>query len=159
MKNKKVLILAGIVLLTINLKNSYSQNSNNNKIQMQADSVKIIYTCTMHPEVASEKAGKCPKCGMDLVKTERKADKTVYICPMHHEIQSDKPGKCPKCGMAFVKQVQQIDNTVYTCPMHPQIKSDKPGKCPICGMELGINDNTKGEKHNHMHSNCGMQGM
>lgn len=24
------------------------------------------YTCPMHPEVTSDKAGKCPKCGMDL---------------------------------------------------------------------------------------------
>ena len=26
------------------------------------------YTCPMHPEVHSDKPGKCPKCGMDLVK-------------------------------------------------------------------------------------------
>ena len=26
-----------------------------------------VYTCTMHPEVASDKPGKCPKCGMKLV--------------------------------------------------------------------------------------------
>lgn len=25
------------------------------------------YTCPMHPEVTSDKPGKCPKCGMDLV--------------------------------------------------------------------------------------------
>jgi hypothetical protein len=25
------------------------------------------YTCTMHPEVNSDKLGKCPKCGMELV--------------------------------------------------------------------------------------------
>jgi hypothetical protein len=25
------------------------------------------YTCPMHPEVKSDKPGKCPKCGMDLV--------------------------------------------------------------------------------------------
>jgi hypothetical protein len=25
------------------------------------------YTCPMHPEVVSDTAGKCPKCGMDLV--------------------------------------------------------------------------------------------
>ncbi len=29
------------------------------------------YTCSMHPEVSSDKQGKCPKCGMDLV--EKKA--------------------------------------------------------------------------------------
>lgn len=26
------------------------------------------YTCPMHPEVRSDQAGKCPKCGMDLVR-------------------------------------------------------------------------------------------
>ncbi len=39
--------------------------------------VKVQYTCTMHPEVLSDKPGKCPKCGMTLVKKEpakKKAD-------------------------------------------------------------------------------------
>lgn len=27
----------------------------------------VVYTCTMNPEVTSDKPGKCPKCGMDLV--------------------------------------------------------------------------------------------
>jgi hypothetical protein len=29
---------------------------------------KVQYTCTMHPEVISDKPGRCPKCGMTLVK-------------------------------------------------------------------------------------------
>jgi rRNA maturation endonuclease Nob1 len=39
---------------------------------------KVEYTCTMHPEVLSDKPGKCPKCGMTLVKKEpakKKAEK------------------------------------------------------------------------------------
>ena len=28
---------------------------------------KQLYTCPMHPDVISDKPGKCPKCGMDLV--------------------------------------------------------------------------------------------
>lgn len=28
----------------------------------------VVYTCPMHPEVVGVKGGKCPKCGMDLVK-------------------------------------------------------------------------------------------
>jgi RND family efflux transporter MFP subunit len=32
-----------------------------------APAAKQLYTCPMHPEVISDKPGKCPKCGMDLV--------------------------------------------------------------------------------------------
>ena len=28
---------------------------------------KKTYTCSMHPEVISDKPGKCPKCGMQLI--------------------------------------------------------------------------------------------
>jgi hypothetical protein len=31
---------------------------------------KVQYTCPMHPEVLSDKPGKCPKCGMTLVKKQ-----------------------------------------------------------------------------------------
>jgi hypothetical protein len=31
-------------------------------------SAQVVYTCPMHPEVKSDKPGKCPRCGMTLVK-------------------------------------------------------------------------------------------
>jgi len=40
---------------------------------------KVQYTCTMHPDFISDKPGKCPKCGMTLVKktdTQKKATTT-----------------------------------------------------------------------------------
>jgi membrane fusion protein, copper/silver efflux system len=30
----------------------------------------VYYTCPMHPQVKKDEPGKCPICGMDLVKRE-----------------------------------------------------------------------------------------
>ncbi|TDE54733.1 multicopper oxidase domain-containing protein [Flavobacterium sp. GT3P67] len=32
----------------------------------------VMYTCVMHPEIHANKPGKCPKCGMDLIKEKAK---------------------------------------------------------------------------------------
>ena len=38
------------------------------KSGLQENMGAATYTCSMHPEVNSDKPGKCPKCGMELVK-------------------------------------------------------------------------------------------
>jgi len=88
------------------------------------------YRCPMHPEVTSDKPGKCGKCGMALKSV---APMDLYTCPMHPEVTSDKPGKCSKCGMALKSTAP---TNLYTCPMHPEVTSDKPGACSKCGMDL-----------------------
>ena len=32
--------------------------------------VEVQYTCGMHPDVISNKPGRCPKCGMELVQKD-----------------------------------------------------------------------------------------
>jgi FtsP/CotA-like multicopper oxidase with cupredoxin domain len=59
----------------------------------------LIYTCPMHPDVASDDPGSCPECGMKLMPT---AAPTSYTCPMHPEVLSEEPGKCPECGMKLM---------------------------------------------------------
>lgn len=63
------------------------------------------YVCPMHPEVRSNKEGKCPKCGMALVNMQASE---IYTCPMHPEVVSTKPGSCPKCKMTLVKKQQTM---------------------------------------------------
>lgn len=40
-----------------------------------------VYTCPMHPEVRSDKPGKCPKCGMNLEKAAAPAAEG-QACPL-----------------------------------------------------------------------------
>jgi membrane fusion protein, copper/silver efflux system len=67
-----------------------------------------MYTCPMPGDsVFSNKPGKCPKCGMDLVKMgsiEHEHAGDEYTCPMHPQVLRDSPGTCPECGMDLVIQ-------------------------------------------------------
>jgi FtsP/CotA-like multicopper oxidase with cupredoxin domain len=76
------------------------------------------YTCPMHPEIVSNQPGKCPKCGMTLVKKtkvpEQKETKVIYTCVMHPEVQQNGPGNCPKCGMTLVRKTISTSSTPDT---------------------------------------------
>ena len=79
------------------------------------DKATVMYTCPMPQDsVFSDKPGKCPKCGMDLVLMENHS--------MHsgHDMSDS--------SMVITKG--------YTCPMHPHVQSDTAGTCPTCGMQL-----------------------
>jgi hypothetical protein len=100
------------------------------------------YTCPMHPEVRDQKSGKCPECGMKLVKGDFYQ---VYTCAMKEcprPCFSAKPGKC--CGKDLQKRVMSKDEYYdfaqlqdeYFCPMHSEVTSDQAGKCSKCGMKL-----------------------
>ena len=71
---------------------------------------KVLYwEDPMHPQYRSDKPGKAPDCGMDLV-------------PVYAESTPPPPAE---------RKV-----LYWQDPMHPQYKSDKPGKAPDCGMDL-----------------------
>jgi transcription initiation factor IIE alpha subunit len=96
----KKLIIVLIVLM--GTASTFAQSGNEKMPVSKSDTTaKFLYTCPMHPEVITDMPGKCPKCGMDLVK--KKVNK-IYTCSMHPEVVSDKPGKCPKCGMELVEK-------------------------------------------------------
>ena len=97
-------VLAIAIITTISAQNSTTKT----------EVIKVEYTCPMHPEVISDKPGKCPKCGMDLVKKEAQSKKVVYTCPMHKEVVSDISGKCPKCGMKLHKKEVAVSDSTKT---------------------------------------------
>ena len=51
----------------------------NNIITAQNNQQQTFYTCVMHPEIHSPKPGKCPKCGMALVKEKVKPVKKAIV--------------------------------------------------------------------------------
>ncbi len=75
MKKSIIVSLAVIALMFASCSNSsnktdstksetLSQNFNLDTTQLKSG--ETFYQCEMHAEVISEKAGKCPKCGMGL---------------------------------------------------------------------------------------------
>lgn len=79
-------------------------------IQKKAD-MKEVYTCSMHPDVKSDKPGKCPKCGMKLAKK---------MAPMEH------------------KHGEEQEKHMHGEEMEPghmmQMKSEKKSGCPMMDM-------------------------
>lgn len=132
MKKIKLIAIA-IIIMVSSLTTTYAQSTSKTMTQPPAKTElkdSVYYTCTMHPVVMLDKAGKCPKCGMELDK------KTVK--------------------MSEVKGEKKTARIIYTCSMHPELKADKPGKCPSCGMELREKKTEKKEKpHGHSHGDDG----
>ncbi len=62
---KKIFFIAIMLLAAGFIFTACSGNSSKKTEQLAKDET---YTCTMHNEVMSDHSGKCPKCGMDLVK-------------------------------------------------------------------------------------------
>ena len=68
--------------------------------------MKEIYTCPMHPEVQSDKPGKCPKCGMNLVKK---------MAPMAHSqggMEMKEASACPMMDMMGMKDVLVVSENL-----------------------------------------------
>ncbi|MEP7111284.1 MAG: heavy metal-binding domain-containing protein, partial [Ferruginibacter sp.] len=65
MKTLKTLMMAALTILTIS---AFAQKETTDKTKApKHQTEKMKYCCAMHPEVMSDKPGKCPKCEMALV--------------------------------------------------------------------------------------------
>jgi hypothetical protein len=93
---------------------TFAQKAKANSKGNKTATVISTYSCPMHPDVTSDKPGKCSKCGMDLTKSKKEQMKIqvmkMYSCPMHPDVTSDKPGKCSKCGMDLKEKPERKED-------------------------------------------------
>ena len=96
---KKIILIVVAIVATFT---TFAQKDKMNKT-VSDKSIYQKYSCSMHPQITSNKPGKCSSCGMDLTLSKKEKMKMdvmkMYTCPMHSDVKSDKAGKCPKCGM------------------------------------------------------------
>ena len=62
------MLVALLITGFIACKNATTKNKNSTTQTDTSIAAGEMYTCKMHQDVMSDKPGKCPKCGMTLVK-------------------------------------------------------------------------------------------
>ncbi|MFV8357883.1 multicopper oxidase domain-containing protein, partial [Flavobacterium sp. XS1P32] len=66
------------------------------------------YTCVMHPEIHVSKPGKCPKCGMDLVKEKAKPTRKTVVQKQAPKAVVKKTGTAQTNGVEVAKETENL---------------------------------------------------
>ncbi|MCK0177681.1 efflux RND transporter periplasmic adaptor subunit [Flavobacteriaceae bacterium S0862] len=73
MKNNKIIIYIGILVIGVLLGWLLFGGQSNNQIEhnhIEVANANQMWTCSMHPQILKPEAGDCPICGMDLIPAE-----------------------------------------------------------------------------------------
>ncbi|MBC7847809.1 MAG: multicopper oxidase domain-containing protein [Flavobacterium sp.] len=89
----------------------------------------ITYTCVMHPEIHSPKPGKCPKCGMALVKEKSKSIQPKVIA----SVKKETPEKAKSSSKEEVDQhkgydMKNTEKVTVNPPVKKRVVIDEPPK-------------------------------
>ncbi|MFA6034673.1 MAG: efflux RND transporter periplasmic adaptor subunit [Myxococcota bacterium] len=115
------------------------------------DAAATLYTCPMHPEVVSDRPGKCPKCGMNLVpikddplapKKEGHQRKVLfYRNPMNPSVTSPTPAK-DSMGMDYVPVYEEKNVGTGKAPEGLSTVRLGPEKTSLAGVrtEAAVNE-------------------
>jgi Cu(I)/Ag(I) efflux system membrane fusion protein len=76
---KKLSVSVFFALLSISITSCQQSKESSQPVENSNEqTAEVFYTCSMHPDVASKEAGKCPVCGMDLTKKEMSSEETEH---------------------------------------------------------------------------------
>lgn len=93
---KKTLIIKTLLIITVGLL-SFSSCNQRNTTKVTSAENEDVYTCSMHPQVIEHSPGRCPICGMTLVKKENaareitEADLSALLQPVNSTVLSTVP--------------------------------------------------------------------
>lgn len=90
------------------------------------DSVESYFTCSMHPEVKSDKPGKCPICYMNLTQVEVERDS------LRKEGEFSKSSEGQTTSLSNHGKSQPT----WACKDFPDVTSEKKDVCPIDGTPM-----------------------
>ncbi len=110
---KKTLIIKTFLLLSMALGTlAFSGCKDHSKAKAPSNAeTEEVYTCSMHPQVIEHAPGRCPICGMALVKKENaareisKVDLSTLLQPVNSTVLSS----IPVTAMKFEKQQLRLD--------------------------------------------------
>ncbi|WP_284653198.1 heavy metal-binding domain-containing protein [Flavobacterium terrisoli] len=107
----------------------------NQFVVAQSNSQQTFYTCVMHPEIHSPKPGKCPKCGMALVKEKPKnvtlkaSAKQKIITPEKKEtLEKTKSESIDNLDKEKDHDMKNMENVKVNLPVKKRVIKDEPPK-------------------------------
>lgn len=120
-------ILTGFILIFYFAASAQDNKARNISVNGNTQSKQVTYTCSMHPEIQSNKPGNCPKCGMKLIvqkpkvikpKSKVKEEKAspskkekMDQMPQNHDGMKMKDAPKNHTGMDGMEEMQMGDNS------------------------------------------------
>ena len=109
-------------------------------IQKKAE-MKEVYTCPMHPEVKSDKPGKCPKCGMKLEKKMMQKKMLMHKEKEHEQMMHKEKEHEQMMHKEMMMQMMKMFTHMHkgfgkkTCCAEMQMKTKEGLCCPLMGFK------------------------
>lgn len=107
----------------------------NHFVTAQGNAQQTFYTCVMHPEIHSPKPGKCPKCGMALVKEKPKnvtlkaSAKQKVITPVKKEtLEKSKSESIDNLDKEKDHDMKSMEKVTEKPPIKKRVIKDEPPK-------------------------------